>query len=100
MTENKEPLPERPLAAALAADPKGEQLPKLVAAGRGAMARQILELAFAHGVKVREDAALAEILVALDLDSDIPSEAIVAVGEILSKIYEANTAMAAGTVAQ
>ncbi|HUY68475.1 MAG TPA: flagellar protein FhlB, partial [Alphaproteobacteria bacterium] len=45
------------------------------------------------GVKVREDADLAELLVKLDLDTPIPSEAIIAVAEILAKVYEANARM-------
>ncbi len=35
---------------------------RLVVKGSGALADQILELAFAHGVKVREDADLIEVL--------------------------------------
>ena len=56
------PAPRRPVAVALSHERGGERLPRIVAAGRGAVAEQILELAFAHGVKVREDADLAEIL--------------------------------------
>ena len=47
-------------------------------------------MAFDKGVKVREDADLAELLVKLELDTPIPSEAILAVAEILAKVYEAN----------
>jgi len=64
--------------------------PKIIASGRGKLAEQILELALARGIKVREDADLAELLVTLDLDTPIPSEAIVAVAEILARVYEAN----------
>ncbi len=67
---------------------------KVIASGRGKLAEQILQLAFAKGVKVREDADLAELLVKLDLDTPIPSEAIIAVAEILAKVYEANAALA------
>jgi len=49
-----------------------------------------LAMAFEKGVKVREDADLAELLAKLDLDTPIPSEAIIAVAEILAKVYEAN----------
>jgi flagellar biosynthesis protein len=102
MTENEEPSsPYSPLksgrrAAAVAI--KGEEsdadsLPKIIASGRGKLAEQILELALARGVKVREDADLAELLVKLDLDTPIPGEAIVAVAEILAKVYEANARM-------
>ena len=41
----------------------------MVASGRGWIAEKILEVAFAHGIKVREDADLAEILAAVDLDA-------------------------------
>ncbi|ACI98319.1 EscU/YscU/HrcU family type III secretion system export apparatus switch protein [Rhodospirillum centenum] len=82
--------PRRPVAVALRHQPGGESLPRIVASGHGAVAEQILEMAFAAGVKVREDADLAEILSALDLDSEIPLEAIAAVAEILAYVYRAN----------
>lgn len=66
------------------------QLPQVVAAGRGKIAEQILQLAFDNGIHVREDGALAEMLAAIELDSPIPSEAFAAVAEILSYIYRAN----------
>jgi flagellar biosynthesis protein len=100
MTEEKEPAPlyslvkprgDRAVAVAI----KGEQgkpdsPAKIIASGRGKLAEQILELAFAKGIKVREDADLAQLLVKLDLDTPIPSEAIIAVAEILARVYEAN----------
>lgn len=77
------------VAAALQNDPKTGELPKIVAAGRGKWAEQILELAYANGIKVREDPALAEILANIELESPIPTEAIMAVAEILAYVYEA-----------
>ena len=70
---------------------KPDSLPKIIASGYGKLAEQILEMAFDKGVKVRTDADLAELLASLDLDTPIPSEAIVAIAEILAKVYEANT---------
>ncbi|PWC77745.1 flagellar protein FhlB [Azospirillum sp. TSH64] len=67
-----------------------ESLPRIVATGKGTVAEQILEVAFANGVKVREDADLVEILSATEVDSDIPVEAIAAVAEILAYVYRAN----------
>lgn len=67
-------------------------LPQITAAGRGKIAEQILALAFANGIKVREDSALAEMLAALEIDSPVPNEALVAVAEIMSYIYRANGA--------
>ena len=70
-----------------------DSLPKVIASGYGKLAEQILEMAFNKGIKVRADADLAELLATLDLDTPIPSEAIVAVAEILTKVYEANGKM-------
>ncbi len=64
--------------------------PLVTAAGRGNIAEQILQLAEENGIKVREDSALAEMLATIELDSPIPSEAFLAVAEILSYVYRAN----------
>lgn len=72
-------------------------IPKVVAAGYGKLAEQIVELAFKNGVKVREDAALAQILAAIELDSEIPSEALVAVAEILAYVYKVNGTYQSGS---
>ena len=84
-------LPVSQLAVALvSSDEGGGKAPKVVATGRGHVAEQILELAFAHGVKVRTDPDLAQILAAVDVDTIIPAEAFVAVAEILAYVYRAN----------
>ena len=89
---------ERLVAVALCRDLKQrgqsspDSLPKVIASGYGKLAEQILDLAFERGIKVRPDADLAELLATLDLDTPIPSEAIVPVAEILAKVYEANAA--------
>jgi flagellar biosynthesis protein len=69
---------------------EGTELPKITAAGRGKIAEQILQLAYENGVNVREDGALAEMLATIELDSPIPSEAFMAVAEVLSYVYRAN----------
>lgn len=81
-------------AVAVAYEPATPRVPRVIAKGRGKTAEKILEIAFAHGVKVREDADLVEVLSAVELDSDIPLEAFAAVAEILSYIYRANGRMA------
>lgn len=86
------PPQERAISVALKEDTRG-RAPRVIAAGRGTVAEQILALAFANGVKVREDADLAELLSAVDLDSEIPLEAFTAVAEILSYVYRANGEM-------
>nr|WP_322099317.1 EscU/YscU/HrcU family type III secretion system export apparatus switch protein [Haematospirillum sp. H1815] len=71
-------------------DPSVDTVPRIVASGRGFVADQILNIAFASGVKVRQDADLAQILSAVDLDSEIPTEAFAAVAELLVYVYRAN----------
>ena len=78
------------VAVALEYDSKSEFAPKVVAGGRGKVAEQILQIAFDRGIKVREDADLAEMLSAIDIDSEIPVEAFAAVAEILTYVYRAN----------
>ncbi|MEO5375554.1 MAG: EscU/YscU/HrcU family type III secretion system export apparatus switch protein [Alphaproteobacteria bacterium] len=78
------------MAVALKYEHGVSNAPQVVASGRGAVAERILELAFASGVKVREDADLAQLLVAVDVDSEIPMEAFAAVAEILAYLYRAN----------
>lgn len=84
------PTPETALAVALKYEPKSEFAPKVVASGRGTVAEQILAIAFAKGIKVREDADLVKLLSVLDIDSEIPIEAFAAVAEILAYVYRAN----------
>jgi flagellar biosynthesis protein len=66
--------------------------PSITASGYGYIAEQIMELAFENDVRVREDADLAELLTHLDQDSPIPVEAVEAIAEILSYVYQANGA--------
>jgi flagellar biosynthesis protein len=78
----QKPGPDRSLAIALenvtpealagAASGLGQAAPRVVASGRGAVAEQILQIAFERGVKVRSDSDLAEILAAVEVDSEIP----------------------------
>lgn len=82
-------------ALAVALDYKGSrQTPRVAASGRGAVAEQIIALAFEKGIPVREDADLAEILSKVDVDSEIPIDALAAVAEILSYLYRYNRAAA------
>lgn len=88
--DQESPPVKRRKAVALEYDMEKDSAPRITASGQGHIAEQILALAFAHGVKVREDADLVEILSVLEVDSVIPVEAYAAVGEILSYVYRAN----------
>ena len=89
-----DPKPRAPIAIALdykkggKLDPKAG--PRVAATGRGAVAEQILQIAFERGIPVREDSDLAQILSTLEVDSVIPTDALAAVAEILSYLYRLN----------
>lgn len=84
------PAPARQVAVALHYDPDQGDAPRVTASGRGALAEQILQLAFANGVKVRTDPDLAQVLAAVEVDTIIPVEAFAAVAEILAYVYQVN----------
>jgi flagellar biosynthesis protein len=81
------------IAVALQYDPDQADAPTVTASGKGAVAEQILQLAFANGVKVRTDPDLAQVLAAVEVDTVIPLEAFAAVAEILAYVYRANGRM-------
>jgi flagellar biosynthesis protein len=85
--------PEIKKAVALEYDRKVDDAPKVIASGKGVIAEQILAIAFAQGIKVREDADLVEILSRIEIDAPIPLEAFATVAEILSYVYAANASL-------
>jgi flagellar biosynthesis protein len=87
---NAKPLPKRKTAVSLKEQENKRRAPLITAAGRGTMADKIVQLAFENGIKVRQDSDLAEMLAKVEIDSPIPSEAFMAVAEVLSYIYRAN----------
>ena len=67
---------------------KEESAPRVVAKGEGSMAEQIIKIAEEHGIEIRKDADLTEILSAIEIDDFIPLEAYATVAEILRYIYK------------
>lgn len=92
----KRPVADDDLAVAISYNPGEEQAPRLVAKGKGWLAHQIIEVAEANGITVREDADLALILSQVDIDSEIPLEAFTVVAEILSYVYAKNKTWPSG----
>ena len=83
--------PARPaVAVALQYDPDRDDAPVVTASGKGALAEQILQLAFATASRCRTDPDLAQVLAAVEVDTVIPLEAFAAVAEILAYVYRAN----------
>lgn len=88
--KSAKPVSDEELAVALGYQPNRDQAPHVVAKGQGWLARQIVEVAEANGIEVREDADLVQILAQVDVDSEIPLEAFTLVAEILSYVYQKN----------
>jgi flagellar biosynthesis protein len=84
---------ERRRASALHYRP-GDAAPRVVATGSGQVAERIIAAAREAGVPVREDAALARALAALDLDDSVPEAMWTAVAEALAWAYKLDADLA------
>ena len=87
------PNTEDAIAVAIQQPIDRDHIPRVIAGGKGRVAEQILGIAFQKGIKVREDANLAELLSAIELESEIPVGAFAAVAEILAYVYAINNAI-------
>jgi len=80
----REPSNSDDLAVALGYRPEIDGAPRVIATGRGPWAERIRQLAREHGIAVREDDDLTDLLSQLPLASEIPEELYPAVAEILA----------------
>ena len=76
-----------PQAVALRYQPDQEPAPKITAKGSGYIAERIIKLAKTHGVPVREDKNLVQVLSLLDLNEEIPTSVYKAVAEIVLFLF-------------
>jgi flagellar biosynthesis protein len=81
------PAAPRPQAIALGYDPQKDPAPRLLAAGQGVIAEQILALARQQGIPIRNDPLLAAALATVQLDTCIPPELYQVVAEVLAYVY-------------
>jgi flagellar biosynthesis protein len=77
-------------AVALRYDKDKEAAPRVIAKGRGDIAKKIIEIAEAHNLPRHEDKNLIQILEALELEAEIPAELYRAVAEVLAFVYRLN----------
>jgi flagellar biosynthesis protein len=77
-------------AAALRYDAQRDEAPRIVARGRGKLAEKIVAVAREHNIPLVEDANLAQVLEALDVEREIPAELYRAVAEVLVFVYRLN----------
>lgn len=72
---------------------KLESIPKVLASGKGDIAKKILDWADEQGLAIKQDSDLAQVLINLDLGDSVPEEVFMAVAEILYYIFEVNASL-------
>lgn len=77
-------------AAALQYDQAKSMAPRVVAKGKGHIADRIVRVARENDVPLHEDPNLANVLEAMELETEIPAELYRAVAEVLVFIYRLN----------
>ena len=77
-------------AVAVVYKPDQDNAPKVAAKGRGAVAERIIEAAREHGIPVKDDPDLVEVLSKIDIEDEIPASAYVLVAELLAFAYSLN----------
>ncbi len=77
-------------AVALRYDKESNRAPVVIGKGEGLIAERIIALAREHDIPVHADADLLEILSRLKINEEIPPETYILVAEILAFIYRAN----------
>jgi flagellar biosynthesis protein len=82
-------------AVALRLHPEHEGAQEMLARGRGRLADQIIELARAHGIPIKEDPDLVEILTRLQIMEELPVEIYILAAEFLGFGFKLNTDWAA-----
>lgn len=69
----------------------------MVASGRELIAKRIIALAKTHGIYIKQDPDLVEVLSRLDIGEAIPPELYLVVAEILAFVYRVNRNEAANS---
>jgi flagellar biosynthesis protein len=77
-------------AVALKYQPDKDNAPKITAKGSGNVAEKIIEIARKHGIPVKDDPDLVNVLSKLDIKEEIPASVYVVVAELLAFAYSLN----------
>lgn len=88
--ENRSAKQETDRAVAIVYDAAKGDAPRVVAAGKGEIARKIIETAREAGVYIQPDPDLVELLAKVPLGQEIPGELYRTVAEVLAFVYRVN----------
>jgi flagellar biosynthesis protein len=75
------------VAVALGYQQGHDEAPKVLAAGRGAVAENVIRIAQENAVPIHTDHPLANALIKLELGATVPPELYAAVAEVLAFLY-------------
>ena len=88
MAQNKNPLKSGiKKAVALGYNKERDNAPKILASGKGELAKNIIQAAKEHNIPIKEDKDLVEILSKIDINQEIPPNLYKAVAEVFSFLY-------------
>ena len=79
-------------AVALRYDAEKDNAPRVIAKGKGHVAEHILEAAQKASVPVYQNKTLVNMLMALDIDREIPPELYKAIAEVMAYVYKMDKA--------
>ncbi len=85
--DKKEQNKSAKMAAALGYDIEKDDAPKILARGRGEIAKKIIAKAKEEDIPIKEDKDIVRVLVQLDIGQEIPEELYQVVAEMLAFIY-------------
>ncbi len=74
-------------AVALKYDQLKDRAPRVIAKGKGHVAEHILATAQKHTIPVYQNKALVNMLMALEIDREIPPELYKAIAEVMAYVY-------------
>ena len=79
-------------AVALKYEAERDMAPRVIAKGRGHVAEHILETAQKNAIPVYKDKTLVNMLMALEIDREIPPELYKAIAEVMAYVYKMDKA--------
>lgn len=83
-------------AVAIRYDTDNDTAPRVTAKGKGYVADHIISLGKQYSVPVYQNKTLASMLMAVEVDKEIPPELYIAVAEILAYIYRLDQGLVKG----
>ncbi len=87
-------------AISLKYDPATDQAPKVTAKGKGLVAERIIALAEGHGIPIKKDPDLVQVLSQIEIDQEIPPSVYQVVAELLAFVYQVNKDYSTKPIAQ